>query len=56
MVIVTTPFVASVTATLAMGEWVPPDELAELIVFLSSGKVRHLTGATLDVNGASYVR
>jgi NAD(P)-dependent dehydrogenase (short-subunit alcohol dehydrogenase family) len=46
----------AVTATLAMGEWVPPEELAELIVFLSSGKVRHLTGATLDVNGASYVR
>jgi NAD(P)-dependent dehydrogenase (short-subunit alcohol dehydrogenase family) len=43
-------------AELAMGEWVPPEELAELIAFLASGRVRHLTGATLDVNGATYVR
>ncbi len=43
-------------AELAMREWVPPEEVAELIVFLASGKVRHLTGATLDVNGASYIR
>ena len=46
----------AVTATLAMGEWVPPAELAQVIVFLASGAVRHLTGATLDVNGATYVR
>jgi len=45
-----------VTANLAMGEWVPPEEIAYLITFLSTGKVRHLTGATLDVNGASYLR
>lgn len=46
----------TVTETLAMGEWVPPDEVGELIAFLATGKVRHLTGATLDVNGATYVR
>ena len=46
----------AVTATLAMGEWVPPAELAQEIGFLASGAVRHLTGATLDVNGATYVR
>jgi NAD(P)-dependent dehydrogenase (short-subunit alcohol dehydrogenase family) len=45
-----------VTAGLAMGEWVPPAEIGELVAFLASGRVRHLTGATLDVNGASYVR
>lgn len=45
-----------VTANLAMGEWVPPEEIGHLIAFLSTGKVRHLTGATLDVNGASYLR
>jgi NAD(P)-dependent dehydrogenase (short-subunit alcohol dehydrogenase family) len=39
-----------------LGEWVPPEEIAELVVFLASGTVRHLAGATLDVNGASYVR
>jgi NAD(P)-dependent dehydrogenase (short-subunit alcohol dehydrogenase family) len=45
-----------VTAMLAMGEWVPPSDIGELVAFLATGKVRHLTGATLDVNGASYVR
>jgi NAD(P)-dependent dehydrogenase (short-subunit alcohol dehydrogenase family) len=44
------------TAGLAMGEWVPPEEIADLVVFLAGGSVRHLAGATLDVNGASYVR
>jgi len=47
---------AAVTAGLAMGEWVPPEEIADLVAFLSTGKCRHLSGATLDVNGASYVR
>ena len=46
----------AVTATLAMGEWVPPGDIAELVAFLVSGRCRHLTGATLDVNGATYVR
>lgn len=41
---------------LAMGEWVPPDEVAKLTTFLATGQVRHLSGATLDVNGASYIR
>ncbi len=45
-----------VTATLAMGEWVPPSDVAELVAFLATGKVKHLSGATLDVNGATYVR
>ena len=46
----------AVTNSLAMREWVPPQELAELITFLASGTVRHLSGATIDVNGASYIR
>ena len=41
---------------LVMGELVKPEELGELIVFLSSGACRHLTGSTIDVNGASYIR
>ena len=45
-----------VTAGLAMGEWVPPAELGDLVAVLASGRLRHLSGATLDVNGASYVR
>lgn len=47
---------AAATAKLAMKEWIPPAEIAELVVFLASGKVRHLSGATIDVNGASYLR
>jgi NAD(P)-dependent dehydrogenase (short-subunit alcohol dehydrogenase family) len=46
----------AVLSTLALGEMVPPSELAELVVFLASGKTRHLTGATFNVNGATYVR
>lgn len=47
---------ASVTASLAMGEWVPPREIGHTIAFLASGLARHLSGATLDMNGATYVR
>ena len=38
-----------------MGEWVPTSDLADLITYLAGGTCRHLTGATLDVNGASYL-
>jgi NAD(P)-dependent dehydrogenase (short-subunit alcohol dehydrogenase family) len=47
---------AAVTEGLAMGEWVPPDDVAQLVTFLATGRARHLSGATLDVNGASYIR
>ena len=46
----------AVTASLTMGEWVPPREVADLVAFLASGTRRHLSGATLDINGASYIR
>jgi NAD(P)-dependent dehydrogenase (short-subunit alcohol dehydrogenase family) len=45
-----------INKTLAMGEWVPPAEIADLAAFLATGKARHLSGATLDMNGASYIR
>jgi 3-oxoacyl-[acyl-carrier protein] reductase len=48
--------IEAVNAALAMGEMVEPEEVARLIAFLASGIVKHLTGATLDVNGASYIR
>lgn len=47
---------AAVTATLPMGEWVPPEEIAATAVFLATGRARHLTGATIDLNGAAYIR
>lgn len=46
----------TITQSLQMKEWVPPSDLGELVAFLATGRVRHLTGATLDVNGASYIR
>ena len=45
-----------VTQTLAMGEWVPPIEVAELVAFLATGNQTQLTGATIDLNGATYIR
>lgn len=45
-----------ISAGLASGEWVSPAELARLVAFLASGAVPQLSGATLDVNGASYIR
>lgn len=48
--------IEELNAALAMGEMVPPDEIGRLVAFLASGACRHLTGATLDVNGATYVR
>ena len=46
----------NVNAVLALGEMVPPEEVGELIAYLASGRSRHLSGATIDVNGATYVR
>lgn len=45
-----------ISATLASGEWVTPEELGRLVAFLASGAVPQLSGATVDVNGASYIR
>jgi NAD(P)-dependent dehydrogenase (short-subunit alcohol dehydrogenase family) len=39
-----------------LGEVAQPQDLANVIAFLASGLARHATGATIDVNGASYVR
>lgn len=41
---------------LAMGRLVEAGEIAALIAFLATDAVPSLTGATVDVNGASYVR
>jgi NAD(P)-dependent dehydrogenase (short-subunit alcohol dehydrogenase family) len=46
----------AVRAGLVLNELVPPEELGDLVTFLATGRMKHLTGATLDVNGASYIR
>jgi NAD(P)-dependent dehydrogenase (short-subunit alcohol dehydrogenase family) len=45
-----------VNAMLPLGEMVPPMEVADLISLLATGTMRHLTGATIDVNGAANIR
>lgn len=47
---------ADAVAALPMREPVPPEDVAETIVFLASGRARHATGATVDITGADYVR
>lgn len=48
--------IEALNAELAMGAMAEPAEVATLIAFLATGKVKNLSGATLDVNGASYIR
>ncbi|MEM1188013.1 MAG: SDR family oxidoreductase [Pseudomonadota bacterium] len=45
-----------VTEGLAMGRWVEPAEIAELVCFLCRGTSPSLSGSTIDINGASYIR
>lgn len=47
---------SSVLAALPLGEVTPPQDVAEVIAFLASGRSRHSTGATIDITGADYVR
>jgi 3-oxoacyl-[acyl-carrier protein] reductase len=47
---------AALAAALPMGQVTPPQEVAEVIAFLASGRARHTTGATIDITGADYVR
>ena len=47
---------AGVRDSLPMRELTPAEDVAEVIVFLASGRSRHTTGATIDITGADYVR
>lgn len=47
---------AAVADGLAMGRHVAATEVAELITFLATDGCPSLTGSTLDINGASYIR
>lgn len=46
----------ALAAQLPLGEVTPPEEVAEVIAFLATGRARHTTGATIDITGADYVR
>lgn len=43
------------TEGMAFDEITSPEEVGELVAFLASGKVRHMTGATFHINGGSYM-
>jgi len=43
-------------AALPLREVTPPQDVAEMVVLLASGRSRHTTGATIDITGADSVR
>lgn len=47
---------ADIQRDIPMGDAAPPEDIAHTVAFLASGLAKHMTGATLDINGASYVR
>lgn len=46
----------SVLDALPLGEVTPAKDVAEVVAFLATGRARHVTGATIDITGADYVR
>lgn len=48
--------IAAVAEGLTMGRHVDAQEIAELAAFLATDRCPSMTGATLDLNGASYIR
>mgnify|MGYP006275034955 CR=1 FL=1 len=48
------PANAHMLAEIPMGDAAPPREVGNLVAFLLSGLATHATGATVDINGASY--
>lgn len=47
---------SAVADGLAMGRYVEAAEIAELVAFLATDGCPSLTGSTVDINGASYIR
>lgn len=43
------------TEGMAFDEITSPGEVAELVNFLASGRVKHMTGTTFHINGGSYM-
>lgn len=48
--------IAAAARDTGLGEVAQPQDVANILAFLSTGLARHATGTTIDVNGASYVR
>ncbi len=43
------------TQGMAFDEITSPEEVGDLVAFLASGKVSHMTGSTFHINGGSYM-
>jgi NAD(P)-dependent dehydrogenase (short-subunit alcohol dehydrogenase family) len=48
--------VERIVSEIPLGSMASPAECGALAAFLCTDQVRHMTGATFDINGASYVR
>ena len=48
--------VEAAAETIPLGLVAEPEDIANTVAFLASGLAKHATGATIDINGASYVR
>ena len=46
---------AHIMKDIMMPELTPPEQVAEIVALLASGKVKHMTGHTFHVNGGSYI-
>jgi NAD(P)-dependent dehydrogenase (short-subunit alcohol dehydrogenase family) len=45
-----------IVSEIPLGSMASAEEVGALVTFLCGDQVRHMTGATFDINGASYVR
>lgn len=45
-----------VKQSIPMQSFIPPSEIGNLVMFLAKGKLKHATGSTFDITGASYLR
>lgn len=45
-----------IISEIPLGSMASAEEVGALVAFLCADQVRHMTGATFDINGASYVR
>lgn len=46
---------AAAMCDIPLGKIAPPQDVAHVIAFLASGLAPHMTGTTIDINGASYM-
>ena len=45
----------SIVSAIPVGRLATPDEIADIVVFLSSDHARYITGATINVSGGSLM-